>query len=80
MCLHHIAFGLSSLHMNQLFQRTCDQYDKLRKRNAFLEPYRGGSLFQDSALQEFDESREVVQDLIREYQACETPDYINYGQ
>ncbi|KAF9965282.1 gamma-tubulin [Mortierella alpina] len=62
-----------------LFKRTCDQFDKLRKRNAFLEPYRQGSLFQDG-LEEFDESREVVQDLINEYEACENPDYVNYGQ
>ncbi|KAI1315625.1 gamma-tubulin [Mortierella claussenii] len=62
-----------------LFQRTCDQFDKLRKRNAFLEPYREGSLFQDG-LEEFDDSREVVQDLINEYEACENPDYVNYGQ
>ncbi|KAI8346248.1 tubulin gamma chain [Mortierella sp. GBAus27b] len=63
-----------------LFQRTCDQYDKLRKRNAFLEPYRKVFLFQDSDLQEFNDSREVVQDLINEYQAMENPEYINYGQ
>ncbi|KAF9398188.1 gamma-tubulin, partial [Podila epigama] len=62
-----------------LFKRTCDQFDKLRKRNAFLEPYRQGSLFQDG-LEEFDESREVVQDLINEYEACENADYVNYGQ
>jgi tubulin gamma len=36
-------------------------------------------LFQDG-LEEFDESREVVQDLINEYEACENPDYVNYGQ
>ncbi|KAG0336675.1 gamma-tubulin, partial [Podila horticola] len=62
-----------------LFKRTCDQFDKLRKRNAFLEPYRQGSLFEDG-LEEFDDSREVVQDLINEYEACENPDYVNYGQ
>ncbi|KAF9159321.1 gamma-tubulin [Actinomortierella ambigua] len=62
-----------------LFKRTCDQYDRLRKRNAFLEPYRQGILFQDG-LEEFDESREVVQDLINEYQACENSDYVSYGQ
>ncbi|KAF9958639.1 gamma-tubulin [Mortierella alpina] len=62
-----------------LFKRTCDQFDNMRKRNAFLEPYRQGSLFQ-GGLEEFDESREVVQDLINEYEACENPDYVNYGQ
>lgn len=29
-------------------------------------------------LEEFDDSRHVVQDLIDEYEACETPDYLNY--
>ncbi|CAO3631755.1 unnamed protein product [Mucor hiemalis] len=61
-----------------LFKRTCDQYDKLRKRNAFLEQYRKFSMFSDD-LGEFDDSRNVVQELIDEYEACETPEYVNYG-
>jgi tubulin gamma len=60
-----------------LFKRTCDQFDRLRKRNAFLEGYRKHPMFADS-LDEFDDSRNVVQDLIDEYEACETPDYVNY--
>ena len=31
-------------------------------------------------LDEFDESREVVADLIREYEAAEDADYLNPGQ
>ncbi|KAI8876629.1 tubulin gamma chain [Backusella circina FSU 941] len=61
-----------------LFKRTCDQYDRLRKRNAFLEGYRKHPMFSES-LDEFDDSRNVVQDLIDEYEACETADYVNYG-
>lgn len=34
-------------------------------------------MFSDT-LDEFDDSRQVVQDLIEEYEACETPDYVNY--
>ena len=60
-----------------LFKRTCEQYDKLRKRNAFLEQYRKYSMFGDD-LDEFDDSRNVVQELIDEYEACETPEYVNY--
>ena len=30
-------------------------------------------------LTEFDESREIVQSLINEYRASESPDYINWG-
>ncbi|KAG0750462.1 hypothetical protein G6F57_002855 [Rhizopus arrhizus] len=61
-----------------LFKRTRDQYDRLRKRNAFLEQYRKFSIFTDD-LDEFDDSRNVVQELIDEYEACETPEYVNYG-
>lgn len=32
------------------------------------------------ALEEFDSSREVVQDLIAEYIACESPDYLEWKQ
>ncbi|KAI9483480.1 MAG: tubulin gamma chain [Benjaminiella poitrasii] len=60
-----------------LFKRTCDQYDKLRKRNAFLEQYRKYAIFSED-LDEFDDSRNVVQDLIDEYEACETSSYVNY--
>lgn len=62
-----------------LLKRTCDQYDRLRKRNAFLEQYRREAIFQDS-LSEFDSSREVVQELIDEYLACETPSYGSFHQ
>lgn len=61
-----------------LFERTAEQYDRLRKRNAFLNQYQKEPMFEDS-LDEFDHSREVVQELIDEYKACERPDYISYG-
>ncbi|RUS30461.1 Tubulin/FtsZ, GTPase domain-containing protein [Jimgerdemannia flammicorona] len=60
--------------ITSLFKRTCDQYDRLRRRNAFLEQYRKETMFSDS-LDEFDESRQTVQELIEEYEACESPDY-----
>jgi tubulin gamma len=60
-----------------LFKRTCDQYDRLRKRNAFLEQYKKMDMFKDG-LQEFDDCRAVVQDLIEEYQACEREDYLSW--
>jgi tubulin gamma len=49
----------------------------LRKRNAFVEQYKKESIGND-ALEEFDSARDVVQDLIGEYLACETPDYVNW--
>ncbi|ODQ52788.1 tubulin gamma chain [Saitoella complicata NRRL Y-17804] len=60
-----------------LFKRTLDQYDKLRKRNAFLEQYRREPMFADG-LEEFDSSRAVVQELVNEYEAAENPEYITY--
>jgi tubulin gamma len=60
-----------------LFKRTCDQYDRLRKRNAFLDQYKKMDMFQDG-LEEFDTSRQVVQELIEEYQAAEKEDYLQW--
>lgn len=62
----------------QLFGHTVSQYDKLRKRNAFLEQYRREPVF-ENGLEEFDSAREVVVDLIEEYKAAERLDYITYG-
>lgn len=59
-----------------LFKRIVFQYDRLRKRNAFLEQYKRETPFADG-LGEFDEAREVVQDLIREYEEAEEPDYLS---
>ena len=64
--------------MAQLFGRTVGQYDKLRKRNAFLEQYRREPMFADG-LEEFDSAREVVTDLIEEYKAAERPDYVSFA-
>lgn len=36
-------------------------------------------MFADNDLSEFDESREIVQSLVDEYKACESPDYIKWG-
>lgn len=40
----------------QLFKRTVQQYDRLRKRNAFLEQYKKESAF-ENGLEEFDQAR-----------------------
>lgn len=62
----------------QLFERTCRQYDKLRKREAFLEQFRKEDIFKDN-FDELDNSREVVQQLVDEYSAATRPDYISWG-
>ncbi|KAI9504330.1 gamma-tubulin [Coemansia spiralis] len=61
--------------ISSLFSRTLLQYDRLRKRNAFLDLYRREAIFADG-LDEFDDSRTVVQDLISEYRACESESYL----
>lgn len=48
----------------------------MRKRNAFIETYKKTAPFSDN-LNEFDEAREVVTDLISEYEAAEDADYLN---
>ena len=50
----------------------------MRKRNAFIETYKKTAPFADD-LSEFDESREVVTDLIAEYEAAEESDYLSPG-
>ncbi|KAJ1633494.1 tubulin gamma-1 chain protein [Pavlovales sp. CCMP2436] len=64
--------------IHTLFARALSQYDKLKNRNAFIEAYRQTSMFSDG-LGEFDDAREVVQSLIEEYKASESPDYIRWG-
>lgn len=65
------------MYHRQLFDRCLQQFDKLRKREAFLEVFRKEPMFKDS-LEEFDESRTVVDELVQEYQAAATPDYVNW--
>ena len=36
-------------------------------------------LVQDNDLSEFDESRDIIESLVDEYKACESPDYIKWG-
>lgn len=64
--------------MAQLFERLLKQYDRIRKRNAFLDNYRKEPMFHEN-LDEFDNARETVQGLVDEYKAMEKPDYLDYG-
>ena len=80
-----------------------DQFDRLRRRNAFVEQYKKEKIFADG-LEEFDDARCVArssllarrvlsgvlgspfcfirsataEELLKEYKACESPDYITY--
>lgn len=62
----------------QLFDRALQQYDKLRKREAFLEQFRKEAMFKDN-LDELDHSREVVQELVDEYMAATKADYLTWS-
>jgi len=57
-----------------LFRRIVVQYDKMRKRNAYLDGYKREEGFR---LEEFDEAKEVVMGLIGEYEAAERDDYLD---
>ncbi len=59
-----------------LFKRIVVQYDKMRKRNAYLEGYKKEAPFADG-LGEFEEARAVVTDLIQEYEEAETESYLD---
>ena len=80
----------------KLFKRMLDQFDRLRKRNAFLEQYKKEKMF-EHGLEEFDDARyglpvnvhnltrnlncvirATCEELLKEYKACESPDYITY--
>ena len=62
--------------MATLFRRIVVQYDKMRKRNAYLEGYKKEAPFADG-LGQFDEARAVVTDLIAEYEEAETDTYLD---
>ncbi|CAN6645324.1 tubulin gamma chain [Trichomonascus vanleenenianus] len=56
--------------ITSLFKRTVDQYDRLRHRNAFIDPYRKQPMF-ENGLEEFDDARAVLKDIIHEYHSLE---------
>lgn len=58
-----------------LFKRIVAQYDRLRKRNAFLDQYKREDLFKDD-LSQFDEARNVVMETVQEYEDAEKEDYL----
>ena len=61
-----------------IFRVLLGQYKKLRKRDAFMDQYKQTEMFSDS-LQEFDDSEEIVRNLIDEYEAAESQEYLDWG-
>lgn len=62
--------------VSTLFRRIVAQYEKMRKRNAYLEQYKKEAPFAEG-LGEFDEAKEVVMGMISEYEAAEKDDYLD---
>ncbi|KAL1139283.1 hypothetical protein AAG570_006269 [Ranatra chinensis] len=77
---HRVSGLMLANHTNivSLFNHVLSQYDKLRKREAFLEQFRKQAMFQEN-LDELDISREVLQDLVDEYNAATRPDYLTWN-
>ncbi|XP_059138536.1 tubulin gamma-1 chain [Physella acuta] len=77
---HRVSGLMLANHTNisQLFDRILNQYDKLRNRKAFIEQFMKEAIFKDS-LDEFDNSRESLQQLIDEYNAATRSDYLTWG-
>ncbi|KAJ0988098.1 hypothetical protein J5N97_006454 [Dioscorea zingiberensis] len=65
--------------IRHLFSKTLSQYEKPRKKQAFLDNYRKFPMFADNGLSEFDESLGIIESLVDEYKACESPYYIKWG-
>ncbi|KAH8279818.1 hypothetical protein KR054_007174 [Drosophila jambulina] len=61
-----------------LFERALNQYDKLRKRGAFLDQFKREDIFKDD-LNELDESRETVDCLVQEYEAATRANYLEFS-
>lgn len=76
---HKVSGLMISNHtgMGGLFKKILDQYDKMRKRNAYLEGYKKEEMFKHD-LSEFDDAKETVQSVIDEYEACQRDDYLDY--
>ncbi|CAB4289472.1 unnamed protein product [Prunus armeniaca] len=78
----HRVSGLmlaSHTSIRHLFSKCLSQYLMLRKKQAFLDNYRKFPMFAENDLSEFDESTEILESLVEEYKACESPDYIKWG-
>lgn len=61
-----------------LFERALNQYDKLKKRGAFLDQFKREDIFKDD-LSELDDSRDVVDCLVQEYEAATQPNYLQWS-
>ncbi|XP_055849437.1 tubulin gamma-1 chain-like [Episyrphus balteatus] len=63
--------------ISSLFNRSLNQYDKLKKRGAFLDQFKREDMFKDD-LGELDLSRDFVNNLALEYEAATQANYLNF--
>ena len=56
--------------ITSLFDRALDQFDRLMRRQAFLDQYKKQPMFEND-LSEFDDSREVIRSVVKEYKGFE---------
>ena len=61
--------------VSTLFKRALKQYDRLKRRNAFVDQYTRRENFDEG---EFVEAKEALVALVDEYTAAESPDYADY--
>ncbi|KNC86576.1 tubulin gamma-1 chain, partial [Sphaeroforma arctica JP610] len=77
-CMGPLNVSYGPLSFAQLFNRICTKFDKMRARGAYLQEFKKSDIFKNG-FEEFDDSRQVVDELIQEYTAAERPDYIEWG-
>lgn len=65
--------------ISSLFKSILTTYKHLSKKGAFLDNFTKFDMFSKD-LQEFDNSKETIQNLIDEYEAIAGSNYINYGR
>jgi tubulin gamma len=78
---HHRVTGCMMANhtgIHAMVGRLLHSYNNLRKANTFMHHFRKEAIFADS-LEEFDDSAETVRQLVDEYKAAETPEYLSYG-
>merc|ERR1712212_572925 len=63
--------------VSTLFHRAAVDFDKMKKRNAYIDQFRKTDTFKDN-LDEFDDARQVVGKLIEEYRMATKPEYLKY--
>ena len=64
--------------IRMLFSKIVKDFNNMRKMNAYIENYKQEPMFADG-LHEFDDSLDVVTDMIEEYKNAEQPNYIDWN-